>query len=163
VIDYRLEGSEQVKEALDGLADDLRNKAIRAGLVKFAAPVKSAMKSNAPRKTGALAKAVGHRSISKRDKSALGIPAENVAILVGPNRRGGGKRALWQEEGTSPHIILPRNKGGVLGSLRRVFGKKIKHPGIRPTYFMKRSWESASPLGYERFYQGLTNYLARQK
>ena len=93
--------------ALKELADldaDLQVKAIRAGLVEAVKPTKVAAKALAPRKSGALAQAIGHRSLSASAKARLGIESEKVAILVGANRKidgvWQGRKQIWHEFGT---------------------------------------------------------------
>lgn len=130
---------------LETLAEGLGEKGIRAGLVAAAKPLRDRMKVLAPRDTGALQKAVGHVSLSKRARVRLSVPQGSVAILVGANRKIAtasgrriwqGRKAHWHEAGT-------------------------KHMRAKP--FMSRAMAGTSSGLETRFYQGLSKYLERQR
>ncbi|RUR34479.1 HK97-gp10 family putative phage morphogenesis protein [Vreelandella nanhaiensis] len=131
---------DDVQQELRALEENIRERAIRAGLVSLAAPVKRDAKAMAPADTGDLAQAIGHRNINKRQRSRLGLAQGEVGILVGANRRINGRwqgrKGLWHEQGTehmtpNPFLLpaLQKNEGGAAG----------------------------------RFYQGLSRYLDRQR
>ena len=55
-------------------------------------------------------------------------------------------RAVWAELGTRPHLIVPRNPGGTLSFLvqqKRVFARKVHHPGQAAQHYMLRALEEA--------------------
>lgn len=128
-------GVDDIHRQLSGLEEKMQRGAVRAGLVKAVGPVKKTAKSKAPTKTGALRRAIGHKSLSKSAKSRLGIAQDKMALLVGPNRNGQGKKGMWQEFGTGD---MPAN------------------PFLAPAL-------DASSAGFEgRFYDGLSSYLDRK-
>lgn len=75
-----------IQKRLLELNDGLQKKAVRAGLVFGAQPLKAAMRANAPRLTGALARSIGHQSLSQTAKARAGISADLEAISVGPQK-----------------------------------------------------------------------------
>lgn len=100
-----------VLQQLRDLEKSLKNKAVRSGLVEVAKPIKATAKQMAPKQSGALAKAVGHRSVNSRQKQRLGLAKDQVALIVGPNRKVNGrwqtKKGLWQEYGTENMTANP--------------------------------------------------------
>nr|WP_300312754.1 HK97-gp10 family putative phage morphogenesis protein [Halomonas sp.] len=135
----RSEGFDEALHDLRALEASLQHGAVRAGLVRAIAPTKRLAKRLAPQDTGAMARAIGHRSLSKSAKSRLGIPAQNVALLVGPNRkvngRWQGRKGMWQELGT-------------------------EHMEANP--FMTPALEQTQSGMAGRFYHGLRDYLDRK-
>ncbi|MCP1314388.1 MULTISPECIES: HK97-gp10 family putative phage morphogenesis protein [unclassified Halomonas] len=130
----------EMQQELRALEDSIRERAIRAGLVAFAAPVKRDAKVLAPTDRGDLAQAIGHRNINKRQRSRLGMTVGEVGILVGANRRINGRwqgrKGLWQEGGT-------------------------EHMEANP--FLAPALQKNQGGGTSRFYQGLSRYLDRQR
>ncbi|UQI41932.1 HK97-gp10 family putative phage morphogenesis protein [Vreelandella venusta] len=131
---------QDVQRELKALEDNIKERAIRAGLVSVVAPVKRTAKSEAPTDSGDMAKAIGHRNINKRQRSRLGFKAGEVGILVGTNRRINGRwqgrKGMWQEHGTENMEANPF-----------LWPAMQQHQGGTPG----------------RFYQGLSKYLDRQR
>lgn len=130
----------RVKTELSALEKNIKERAIRAGLVAVAGPIKRTAKSIAPKQSGDLARAVGHRNINQRQRSRLGFKAGEVGIIVGTNRkingRWQGKKGLWQEQGT-------------------------EHMSANP--FLEPAMSQNQGGTQKRFYQGLAKYLDRQR
>lgn len=130
---------EEAQRDLRALESKLRQAAIRAGLVRAIGPTKKAAKRMAPRQSGDLERAIGHKQISKSAKSRLGVQAETVALLVGANRRVGGrwqgKKGMWHEYGT-------------------------EHMEANP--FLAPALEQTQGAFAGRFYDGLSGYLDRK-
>ncbi|WP_299312364.1 HK97-gp10 family putative phage morphogenesis protein [uncultured Halomonas sp.] len=131
---------QEMRRELKQLEDNLKERAIRAGLVRLAAPVKRTAKRLAPSDTGDMARAVGHLNLNRRQRTRLGLRAGAVGILVGTNRRINGRfqgrKGMWQEHGTermdaNPFLLpaMQQHAGGAQG----------------------------------RFYEGLSRYLDRQR
>lgn len=135
--------TDMVKE-LEAMKAGLGEAGIRAALVSGAKPLKAAMKARAPEDLGSLKKAVGHNSLSKRAKNRLGVPAGSAAILVGSNRKIAingkkywqGMKAHWMEQGAEHMVARP---------------------------FMEPALAAASSAMEPLFYQGLANYLDKQR
>lgn len=53
--------------------------------------------------------------------------------------------AMWEHEGTRPHVILPRNRKvlrfpvGGAGGFSVVFARKVNHPGTKGSFFLARA------------------------
>ncbi|WP_375058414.1 hypothetical protein [Zobellella sp. DQSA1] len=139
-LDVGLQGHDQALRELSQLERRLQTRAVRAGLVEFVRPIKSAAQAMAPKDSGDLARAVGHRSLPNRLKGRLGIAAQTVALLVGPNRkvkgRWQGRKGLWQEHGTERMEASP---------------------------FMGPALEQGRAGGEQRFYKGLSQSLERMR
>lgn len=140
--DWQVQGVQlqEVQRELKALEDNIKERAIRAGLVSVVAPVKRTAKTDAPADSGDMARAVGHRNINKRQRARLGMKLGEVGILVGTNRRINGRwqgrKGMWQELGTenmdaNPFLwpAMQKHQSGVAG----------------------------------RFYEGLSKYLDRQR
>lgn len=130
----------RVKSELAALEDNIKERAIRAGLVSVASPIKRSAKSAAPKLSGNMAQAVGHLNINKRQRSRLGFKAGEVGILIGTNRRINGRwqgrKGMWHEHGT-------------------------EHMSANPFLEPAMSQHEGGASG--RFYQGLSRYLDRQR
>jgi hypothetical protein len=162
--------TQDVKNRLDELADGLRNRAVRAGLVKAAAPIKRSMKSLAPKLSGDLSKSIGHKTLSRRDAARIDLFAggsnrvsvENpgVSIIVGPNRKNArgysqAYKATLMEHGVKRgfrRYKKPRKGSQSLGYM---------YEGFSGTYFMARSLEQNQSGMNDRFYAGVSAYLNR--
>jgi hypothetical protein len=105
-----------------------------ADLMRRGTNVQTGAKVYVRKRTRALEK-----SIVKRLDFIGGQPVVRIGTDLG--------YALWEHEGTRPHVIAPRNKkvlrfpsgGGV------VFAKRVSHPGTQGSHFLTR----ALPLGLQ--------------
>lgn len=140
--DWQVQGVhlQEIRRDLKQLENDFQERAVRAGLVQVVKPVKETANILAPADTGAMAAAIGHRNINRRQRSRLGLPAGTVGILVGTNRRieghWQGRKGLWHEHGT-------------------------KHMAVDPFLWPAMQRHSSGASG--RFYKGLNRYLNRQR
>ncbi len=128
-INAQLENADQMLADLKKLEQKLQDKAVRSGLVAFVAPIKRKAKELAPKMSGDMAKAIGHRQLSKRAKGRLGIASTTQALLVGPNRKVNGKyqgkKGLWHEYGTERMnmnpFLLPAMQSEASGGASRFY------------------------------------------
>ena len=79
--------------------------------------------------TGALQRSITTRKVAGNDylEARVGSWTKRYAML--------------HHEGTKPHLIMPRKKGGVLRFRVRgrvVFAKSVRHPGTRPNRYLAR-------------------------
>lgn len=136
--DFQVQGTEldSMRRELQALEDNIKERAIRAGLVSVVAPVKRTAKSEAPTDSGDMARAVGHRNINKRQRARLGMKLGEVGILVGTNRRINGRwqglKGMWQEHGTenmdaNPFLwpAMQQHAGGAAGRFYEGFSKYL--------------------------------------
>lgn len=88
-------------------------------------------KHRVPVRTGNLRRSIGHSVKVEGKKLKLDVFAT-------------AKYASYVESGTLPHIITPKRKGGVLvfkAQGRTVFATYAKHPGTKPTFFLRKAVE----------------------
>lgn len=107
------------------------NRIVRKGVAKMAQVVRKEMRRNAPRKSGKLNKELRYKV--RRDKRG-GFTAQVGAF-------NDAYYARFLEGGAKPHTITPKNKKGV--SVGGKVYKSIKHPGIRATRFISKSFETS--------------------
>lgn len=173
--------ADSVQQELRALSEELKMKAVRAGLVKVATLDVALMKQNVPVETGTLQKTVSRRQLSRTAVARLGLGVDTLTMLVGPNRKVGGKYygrlANITEGGAGPHVIVPKAETRVQGLLRAqglrgvkrmvlangrgFFAARVNHPGMRANPFMFRSSEQSSSQVEGLFYQGVSDYLNR--
>jgi len=150
-----------IQQQLDSLADDLKVKAVKAGINKVAASGVKLMRAYIPKKTGALQKAVRRKQLSKTMRGRMNIDKNLQAVIVGPNYKGKGRIANILEGGAKPHKIKAK-KGGLLFLGRRLFVKSVNHPGTRAYKFIKRANDENNANAQSLFYTGVTEYLQRR-
>ncbi len=140
--DWQVQGDDldAMRQELRALEDNIKERAVRAGLVAVVAPVKRTAKQLAPSESGDMAKAVGHLNINKRQRGRLGFRPGEVGLLVGTNRRINGvfqgRKGLWQEHGTE---------------------------GMEANPFLWPAMQQHESGAAGRFYGGLSKYLDRQR
>lgn len=133
---------EEARRDLLNLEAKLKESAVRAGLVRAIAPTKRVAKALAPKDKGHMARAIGHRTISKTAKTRLGIASDQVALLIGANRRVNGRyqgrKGLWHEYGTehmepSPFLLpaLEQTQGGFAGRFYDGLANYLDRKGLR--------------------------------
>ncbi len=88
-------------------------------------------KNRAPVRTGNLRRSIGHTVTVEGKKLKLNVFAT-------------AKYASFMHDGTRPHLITPKNKGGVLvfqAKGRTVFAAYAKHPGTAARPFLREAVE----------------------
>jgi len=71
--------------------------------------------------------------------------------------------ALFVHEGTKPHVIRPKNPGGVLAFMvggNMVFTRKVNHPGTKKNPFLQKGVDKTD-LGKE-FEAGIQGFLEQR-
>lgn len=143
-LQLRLENDREVRRALERLPARLQRRAIRATLRKAARKWLQRAKRLAPVESGTLRKSLGIKVKSDR-RRGLGY------AVVGPRR--GQKRpvdgrmvdparyAHLVEFGAAPHVIRPRDGGGL--SIGEDVVPFVHHPGTKGTRFLTRAYEQA--------------------
>ncbi len=149
-----------VKE-LEALEAGLGIKGQQQALVFAAAPVKKALKAQAPFRTGSLKKSIGHRKFNKRERAVLGINEDVAAIYIGPKKQQ--YKANWLENtGAKPHKIELRRKGGPKAlRFEGHFAKSINHPGMKARPFISKGWEQTDELFQTRFFNKMQKFLEK--
>lgn len=151
-VNLKAEGFERLDKELKLFKADIKTKARRAGLVEMAKPIKKTLKSEIPigrgyDNTGALSKSIGHASVSKSDKGALGLGVNDEAIIVGATRkvldRSYKKRFQhyklnWLDKGVKPHIIRAKKGGSLKFGGRHV--QEVLHSGVQARGLLQRAY-----------------------
>jgi hypothetical protein len=160
MIDIELTGEQKKSiDTLKALSANLQQKGVLSALHVAARPLIIAMRANAPDDpaTGGsrLAVAVnktrakpGRKIATGRGYRVVKSEAEEIALLVGPNKKVTGKYVgyigWFLEQGAKAHRI---GKG--------------QHPGIAPRRWMSRSLESSESMIKTGFYTGLEKWIAK--
>ena len=92
-------GLRETVDALSGLEDDIRTKAIRSGVGAGAKVIRDDARARAPKRKGHLAASIIHKSARTRDRDVV---AFNVAIKPGTNAR---LYAHLPEFGTGARVV----------------------------------------------------------
>lgn len=87
------------------------------------------------------------------------IPTTNDGEKISGGVQAGGGPAYYAkflEDGTQPHVILPKDAKGVLAFMvgdKMVFARKVNHPGNKPYLFMKGTLREEQPKIVEQLQQ----------
>ena len=166
------------------LSTTLQTKALASALSGAATPLKAAMRSTVPVRTGALKRSIGHRRLSATAQSRIGVTGYAKAIIVGPIKKvkdagyarspgnriyqiNGAYKALWLEYGVRPHAIPMQTEPS--GDRKRkilrfngVFRPSVRHPGIRARWWMANANAATGNAQADGFYKGMVRYLDRK-
>jgi len=147
---------------LDAMEAGLGQKAQQQALTFAAAPVKKAIKRQAPVKTGLLKKSIGHRKFKAAERVELGINPDHAAIYIGPKNKL-QYRANWLENtGAKAHAIKPRRKSQhKFLRFYGTFAKKVNHPGMKARPFISKGWEQSDELFQARFFKKVQTFLEK--
>lgn len=123
-----IEGLDKLQAALRAaprIVEPILQKAVESGIAEVQ---KKATKGVLPWKTGMLTQSFG-----------LGLVIGRLFAKVGPTVA----YAIFVHEGTSPHVILPKNGKALFwrGAAHPV--RSVNHPGTRPNRFMPKIAEQA--------------------
>ena len=102
----------------------------------------SQIKEDTPKKTGKLAR---EWELNKTEKGKA-IESGLLWKVTNPNQ----DVLHFLEYGTKPHIIVPKNEGGVLVfniDQQTIFSKIVRHPGTKPLAFVTRLQMAVNKLG----------------
>ena len=96
---------------LNALSDDLKDKALRAGVAEVSKAGLMQLKQAVPKDTGSVQQSLNRKLLSKRARAMLNLQEGTVAMLVGPNRKVKGlfrsRIANVLEGGARRHEIKP--------------------------------------------------------
>ena len=168
---------------LNALSDDLKEKAVKAGVAKVAASGLTLLKQHVPVDSGNVQASLSRKQLAQRGRAALSISANTVAVLVGPNRRVKGqfrsRIANILEGGANAHEIVPekstlkldimyaqglKRKADILydKNTKKYFGKKVNHPSIHATGFIAQSDSANASQAESLFFTGVQAFLDRR-
>lgn len=185
MIDVELSGYQHVLAELNALADtDLRDRALKAGVVKVATHAEAIMQHQSPKKTGTLEKSINRRQASAKNRALMNVANSGYAVIVGPNKRIGGlhrqRIANVLEHGAKAHDIVPgkstlkldllyeqgiKKKAKVLYDKQtgKFFGRLVKHKGFSAREWIKGSDAQLGSGAEALFYAGVQDFLNRHR
>jgi hypothetical protein len=106
---------------LNALSDDLKDKALRAGVAEVSKAGLMQLKQAVPKDTGSVQQSLNRKLLSKRARAMLNLQEGTVAMLVGPNRKVKGlfrsRIANVLEGGARRHEIKPGKSNRALDLL----------------------------------------------
>ncbi len=96
-MEYEVGLNDQTTEALSRIEARLFGKAMKKALVETAKPLKTSMKTMAPRRSGALRRSIGHKTEVDYKKKTVSV---KVGLIYRKSNRKGYVAGLMQERGT---------------------------------------------------------------
>ena len=141
IMEERVLGLQEVNKKLEQIPVKLQKKLIRQALRKGVNIFRDAARQVVPKKTGKLRRAIKSAS-AKSSKDQIGM---KVGIDYKIARYG-----TVVEFGSRPHEIKAK-KGKLLSNKSDIFGRSVKHPGQKPSLFMKSAYEGASGKAIKAF------------
>ncbi len=100
-----------------------------------------------------------HRFITRSgltEKSIMSLVKDNQGTVMLTN-----SIAVYQHEGTKPHLIVPRFKKVLRFAVNKefVFSRRVQHPGIKADPFLYRAADKMLPTIETRFQAALDNLV----
>lgn len=133
-----VKGLKEARETLDHYESKKLTSRMRKGVMSGARLMATAIRHEAPKKTGALRKSVQARS------------ARGGGARVGPKAR----HAHLVIRGTRPHTI--RAKGGGMLNLGGYFARSVRHPGSKPNPFVARGADKSVDKAVTKIVDAIT-------
>lgn len=166
----QVKGLKETMEFLENFPKRIQTGAVRSALTAAAKPVRDQARTNAPRETGKLAKAI-----------KTGSPKVNQDGTVSINVRLRGEHSylgIFHEYGVSPHFISAGNSGKSPRLLTRAANRDgmekagsalkignnyvtgaVLHPGFAPRPFMRPALDMKAQEAIDAFGARLASYL----
>jgi HK97 gp10 family phage protein len=145
-----VKGGEALQALLDQLPVEVETKIVRNGLARSANVIRDEARNLAPKKSGALARAI---KTTRDTRKGTGQVVARVRLK--------GRHAFlgrFMEYGVLPHEIWTKGKGSLVISGVAI-GKRAWHPGITPRPFMRPALDTKAALAVEVFGDYLKHYL----
>jgi len=116
-------------------------KEYRDSLERIAANVVMLAQKNAPVNKG---EGGGKRGYGGNLRQSIRyFPYGNTGFMV----RVGAEYGVYVDQGTKPHVILPRTKPYLAFQIngRWIYTKRVNHPGTKPTFFFTNAVKATEP------------------
>ncbi len=125
-----LTGDAELEQAFKELPDRVQRKHLRHGVRRAGSVIGRAAKAHAPRETGLLARSIGQRAFTHRDKKGIGTrigPRKGFGRMVRVNKRGdlkalskgkmaeaqaAGEQLEYRDPAKYAHIVELGRRGG---------------------------------------------------
>lgn len=159
-----------LKKELAALEKNIKRAAVSAGLREVTKPLVPEMKSGVAVRSGKLRRSIGVRAVGRKFKDKYNLDPQNPALAVGAVKKVGGyaqdyKARLIEHGVDAGRREVKRNLKGHRN--HRADGLYTFYdyysPGMRAQPFMKPAFGAHAGGAAGRFYQGLSNYLDRQR
>lgn len=129
-------GARELDRVLAMLPRRIARKVVTGALRAAARPVLREARARLPVDTGASRKDLKIRTVPYRVS-----PTPRV-IVAGSRSKGGRDYILYfLEYGTAAHAMTGKRKR-VMASAEAVYGKKVRHPGVRPRPFLRPAFDA---------------------
>ena len=152
----KIEGADELEKFLQTFPEKVERKLLRQALSSGGTVIKTAAKARAPRKSGTLRKAIAVRRVPRR-------LAVEVYVRAGRSEKNDGWYAHIIERGAKAHTIVPyKNRKKVLADGGKVFGKRVRHPGVRARPFMAPAINAAARQAVEKIGERLSVLIERE-
>jgi HK97 gp10 family phage protein len=151
VIRHSIKGGKELDALLQQLPVEVETKILRNALARGANVIRDEARRRAPRKSGAMAKAI---------KTARGT-RQNEGYVVAKVRLRGKHAFLgtFMEYGVLPHLIWAAGGKGSLVINGVPIGKRVQHPGLAPHPFMRPALDAKAGEAVQAVGDYLTHYL----
>ena len=141
----KLDGDKSLIKAIRTLEFKAQKTVLRKATAASAAPIRKAMKKNAPVETGTLKKSIRTKTKTYKNGTVVAITgARDNTQTVNGKPRNPGKYAHLVEFGTAPHTIRSVVIDGK-------FFPVVKHPGSPAKPFMRQAWQSQNRPALTKF------------
>lgn len=150
----------------------IANKATDAGLKKVLKPSQKILQDATPFEKSILKKGVGLKNVAQRDKSKYGLDKGTRAVRLGfvKNTKDARLRRIEKKitlpalasilsYGAKSHIISAK-KGKSL-KFGNIHVKSVRHPGVKGSGFLQRSFAKMESKSLSLFYQGINEYMKK--
>lgn len=154
-----IKGGEELAAALRELPVKFEVQVMAAALREGAKEIESRAKANVPVRTGKLRDSI---KIRRRTNKRTGYI--NLLVTAGDRKKGGAYYAHMVEYGTKGHEIRPKGAKSlfIAGLLREL----VKHPGAKPSAFMRRAFDEGHAPALirvtDRVAKGIDRLVKRQ-
>ena len=157
MLDVKVKGLSELLKYLDQVPVNIERNIVRAGLLAGAKVIATEAKAIVRREayqTGALEDSIRPVTFGKYRRGELrGLP---VAVIAagGKVRNIPGRKtayyAMMVENGTRPHVIRSKKRGGTLSLFNRRV-KQVNHPGMQGIRFMARAGDTKQRAALDAF------------
>lgn len=155
----KVQGIDDAVRRLEAMPRKLQRRVVGKSIRAASKPVQRTAARMAPRLTGLLSKSMMVRIRTRKWKS--------IAIIGPRNRTVNGKNpqayAHVVEGGSEPHVIKPTKTKALKFTTKAgdtVFAKMVRHPGIRPRHFMRRTAQLSFATAVAEFSRKFGNEVA---
>lgn len=157
MVTFRIHGVKELQRKLTRLKSSVQKKVTRSAVSAAIRPVRMAAKSQAPKETGQLKKALTVKVKTYKSGNVFGMVSVKNEKDAATGRRP-SKYLHLVALGTKIHTISTRKKKILVGQrtakegpIRTVYGVTVKHPGSKKDDFLTPALESKATEALAKF------------